>query len=293
MPSESRRAVIDIGSNTVRLAIFSGAPPDYRRLVDEKVRCRLADGLDLTGTLSERGVVKAKDAVAAYLKMARKSGVVSIRIVATAAVREASDGAKFAARLERRHGMKVHILAGEEEARLCAAGVMTGTRAAEGVIADLGGGSLELVEARNGDSGRCATTPLGHVRLGQRTGAGPGALDRIIHAELGQIPWLAEAPGTTLYLSGGAWRKLARRHISETGYGGALHGYRPPFEAFRAYVLDLLDLDAAGREAPGTVGIAARLAACLIADMEPGAVEFSTRGLADGCYVADFAHAAA
>ncbi len=294
MPTEPRHAVIDIGSNTVRLAIFCGTPPNYRRLVDEKARCRLADGLDLTGRLSERGVTKAKDAIAGYVKMARKAGVETIRMVATAAVREAAGGARFAARLERRHGVPVHILSGEEEAQTCALGVMTGTQAADGIIADLGGGSLELVEALEGVARRCASTPLGHVRVGQRCeAAGPGALDRLIYAELGPIEWLSGTPGKTLYLSGGAWRKLARRHIALSGHDGPVHGYRPAFDPFHDNILDLLEDAAKDPHGLGAVGTAARLAACLISVVEPGAVEFSTRGLCDGCYVAAFRDIAA
>lgn len=288
---DDKLAVLDIGSNTVRLSVLCGAPPDHRRLVDSKVACRLAEGLGRSGKLSPQGVLMAFEAIGSYLADAAAAGAGSVQLVATAAVREAADGPAFAAELERRFGYPVRILSGDDEARLSARGVLSGIERADGLVADLGGGSLELIEAADGVIRRMASRPLGHIRLAQQAGTSRAALDRIIIAELGRAPWIVSARGKRIYLAGGAFRKLARRHIAKHAPGASVHGYMLPAEEMKRFIESRRN---APTKASGQSAAAAmRLLACLLDTAQPGAIEFSTRGLCDGCYVTSCAEAAA
>jgi len=284
-----RRAFVDIGSNSVRLVIFAAPPPDHRRFIDEKVNCRLAEGLDRTGRLSPAGVAMAVDAIGGYFNRARSLGVGSVRLVATAAVRDASDGKHFAARLERQFGQPVRILDGDEEAALSARGIMSGPADASsvsGLIVDLGGGSLELVEVKgDGKVGRLASLSLGHIRLSQRTGASAARLTEAIAGSFAEISWLGAAKGRKIYLAGGAFRKLGHLHMEAAGSAGELDGYAIDRTAALRFCDTLT-----GRPAPG-VGdfepkvIAAHLVTHLLAATGVDGIVFSTRGLMDGCHV--------
>jgi exopolyphosphatase/guanosine-5'-triphosphate,3'-diphosphate pyrophosphatase len=134
---------------------------------------------------------------------------------------------EFAAALEARMpGVSIRILTGEAEAQLSAEGVLMGFPAADGILGDLGGGSLEVVQLDEGRVTRSASLPLGVIRLAERAGGETVRARAIAEAELARQPWLAEGSGRDLYLVGGAWRALARMHIAQTGYPLAIvHHY--------------------------------------------------------------------
>jgi len=115
-------------------------------------------------------------------------------------------------------GVPIRVLSGREEADLSAMGVLCGIPAADGILADIGGGSLELVRLERGARGVSHTLSLGAIRLAERSGDDPVRARAIAEADLALIPWLPEGVNRDLYLVGGAWRALARIHMGQTGY---------------------------------------------------------------------------
>jgi exopolyphosphatase/guanosine-5'-triphosphate,3'-diphosphate pyrophosphatase len=153
-----------------------------------------------------------------FTGLATAMGVGRLDMVATAAVREASDGAAFVAEVERRFGLGVRVLSGAEEARLAALGVLSGVPDADGVLGDLGGGSLDLVALEAGVCGDAATLPLGHLRVAEVSAGDPGRAGAVITEHLAGVGWLDVMAGRSLYAVGGSWRALARIFIEQIGY---------------------------------------------------------------------------
>ena len=140
-------------------------------------------------------------------------------MLATAAVRDARNGADFVAGLQARMpDVPIRILSGQQEAEYSAEGVLCGIPTADGILADIGGGSLELVRLDRGARGVSHTLSLGAIRLAERAGGDPVRARAIAEADLATVPWLAEGANCDLYLVGGAWRALARIHMAQTGY---------------------------------------------------------------------------
>jgi exopolyphosphatase/guanosine-5'-triphosphate,3'-diphosphate pyrophosphatase len=165
-------------------------------IFNEKAVLRLGRGLQSTGRLNEDGMA-----------------------LATAAVRDADNGAAFVEALrDRLPNTPIHILSGAEEAAYSADGMLCGIPAADGVLADIGGGSLEVVRLVDGTRGPSQTLRLGVIRLAERSGGDPIRARAIAEEDLQSVPWLGQAAGSDLYLVGGAWRALARIHMAQTNY---------------------------------------------------------------------------
>lgn len=218
-PGLPRCGVVDLGSNSVRLVVFEGVGRTPVAIFNEKAVLRLGRGLQATGLLNADGMEQALTVMARYAAVARAMGAYPFDVLATAAVRDASNGAAFVAALEARlDGVAIHILSGEEEAELSAEGLLCGIPEADGVLADIGGGSLEVVRLRHGEPWAARTLRLGIIRLAERAGGDVARAREIVEGDLATVPWLGEASGRDLYLVGGAWRGLARVHIASTGY---------------------------------------------------------------------------
>ena len=217
--ARERCAVVDLGSNSVRLVVYEGRARNPVAIFNEKAVLRLGKGLQNTGRLNEAGVAQALKVMVRYHVIARSMGAEPFEVLATAAVRDATNGAEFVASLQARMpGTAIRILSGPEEARLSAAGLGCGIADADGVLADIGGGSLELVRLDRAGVRHAATLRLGVIRLSERA---DGNLDRardIADADLGGLPWLGDSPDGALYLVGGAWRALARVHMQHVHY---------------------------------------------------------------------------
>ena len=217
-PEAPRCAVVDLGSNSVRLVVFEGQTRNPLAIFNEKAVLRLGRGLEATGLLNEDGVGQALTVMNRYYAIARAMGAAPFEVLATAAVRDARNGPAFVAGLEARMpGVAIRVLSGEEEAELSAAGVLCGIPQADGILADIGGGSLELVRLTAGQCGEVRTLPLGVIRLAERAGGDPVRARALVESDLATVPWLSEGAGRDLYLVGGAWRALARIHIAQTG----------------------------------------------------------------------------
>ncbi len=242
----SRCAVVDLGSNSVRLVVFEGTSRNPVAIFNERAVLRLGRGLETTGKLNEEGVTAALTVMHRYAAIARAMGADPMEVLATAAVRDASNGAAFVAGLrDRMPGVPIRILSGEEEAALSAAGVLCGIPQADGILADIGGGSLEVVRLSQGRAGLAHTLPLGVIRLADRAATDLVRARALAEADLRTVPWLFQYPGRDLYLVGGAWRALARIHMAQTGY---------PLAIVHHYTLDRDEV----RDLTGVIGSANR-----------------------------------
>ncbi len=214
-----RCAVVDLGSNSVRLVVFEGHTRNPIAIFNEKAVLRLGRGLQATGRLNEDGVAQALTVMHRYHAVARAMRAHPFEVLATAAVRDATNGPDFVATLQAHMPeVPIRVLPGTREAELSALGVLCGIPTADGILADIGGGSLEVVRLDQGVRGVSQTLRLGVIRLAERAGHDPVRARAIAEAELATVPWLAEGLGRDLFLVGGAWRALARIHMAQTGY---------------------------------------------------------------------------
>jgi exopolyphosphatase/guanosine-5'-triphosphate,3'-diphosphate pyrophosphatase len=217
--SLSRCGVVDLGSNSVRLVVFEGHTRNPVAIFNEKSVLRLGRGVHGTRRLNEDGMGLAFTVMHRYRAVARAMGADPFEVLATAAVRDAENGPSFIAALQSRMPeVPIRVLSGTQEAEYSAEGVVCGIPTAHGLLADIGGGSLEVVQLEAGVRGRSQTLPLGVIRLAERADGDPTRARAIAEADMAAVPWLAEAAGRDLYLVGGAWRALARIHIAQTGY---------------------------------------------------------------------------
>ncbi len=213
-----RVGVVDIGSNTVRLVVYETPTRLPIPIFNEKADCRLAGGLSASGRLNPEGVHRAIATLKRFVRLADAMGVDHLELVATAAVRDASDGPAFVETASRACGKPIHVLSGAEEARLAAVGVLNGLPGADGALADLGGGSLDLVALDAGRISAFATLPCGHLRLAEDAGFNRGRARLLLDERLATVPWLDRLGGRTLYCVGGTWRALAKIFIDQTNH---------------------------------------------------------------------------
>ncbi len=211
-------SVVDIGSNSVRMVAYD----DLRRMpapiFNEKISAGLGRGVASGGRLPEDGVERTLRLLARFRLLNERIGVRRVFAIATAAVRDAADGEAFRQRAEEALGAPIRVLSGAEEAHYTALGVLCGIPEANGVVGDLGGGSLELVRVKHGKVKSGDTLPLGALRLSEE---GEGELARIreiIRRRLDGHKLVKKLEGRVLYAVGGAWRNLARLHMHWTGY---------------------------------------------------------------------------
>lgn len=216
--ASGRVGIVDIGSNTVRLVVYETPVRLPIPIFNEKAQCGLAHNMGKTGRLDPDGMTHAFRTLVRFSRLAEAMGVAHLEIVATAAVRDAEDGRAFAERAERVCGQPVHVLSGAEEARLAAVGLLNGVPDADGVLGDLGGGSLDLVGLDCGQIGQFATLPVGHLRLAEDSEGRRDVARGLVSQRLAQAPWLDRVDGRTVFAVGGSWRALARIFIEQTHY---------------------------------------------------------------------------
>lgn len=287
---DGRTAIIDIGSNSIRLVVYDGPVRIPSILFNEKVMAGLGRGLVKDGALDSEATDRALTALSRFQRLAGQMGVAQVRTVATAAVREASNGADFIDHIEAL-GLQVEVLSGEEEARMAGYGVLAGIPDANGIVGDLGGGSLELIRVGDGKVGERVSFPLGVLRVAAIRDHGPKALERVVAEALGATGWEGRGEGLPFYLVGGSWRSLARLDMHLSGFPlPIIHHYRMPIEAPQRLIRSLAHLDKARlREISGispsripTLGHAAALLAVLVRHLGSSSLVVSAYGLREG-----------
>jgi len=205
----TKQAVIDIGSNSVRLVIYDGPRRAPFPICNEKALCGLGRDMSADGRLNPRAVDSALATLARFKCLLKEHGDPQTEAVATAAVREASDGPKFIKRV-RALGLDVAVVGGREEASLAAFGVASYEPNATGLVGDMGGGSLELVTLDRGKAGEAVSLSIGPLRLMQTAKADLKAAAKEIDKSLAGVSWIKSGKRDTLFAVGGAWRSIAR-----------------------------------------------------------------------------------
>lgn len=220
-----RTAIVDIGSNSVRLVVFSGPRRNPALIFNEKVMAGLGRSLAETGAIDEAAMTRAIHALERFRIVAREMDVDETVCVATAAVRDASNGAEFTRRVAAL-GLDITILSGEDEARTAGMGVLSAIPEADGIVGDLGGGSLDLARIAGGEVHETATLPLGVLRAAAIRREDAAALAHRLDSMVAAYPWLGQHRGKPFYLVGGSWRALARLDMHLTAYPlRVLHQY--------------------------------------------------------------------
>ncbi|MSP49793.1 MAG: Ppx/GppA family phosphatase [Alphaproteobacteria bacterium] len=283
--------VLDVGSNSIRLVVFEHDGRAPVPVFNEKVLCGLGRGVATTGRLDDGAMADAHRNLARFAGVAAAMGVGRMTAVATAAVREAGNGPAFVAEVRRRTGIRLFTLSGEEEARTSALGVLSGNPDADGVMGDLGGASLELVDIGRGRTRAQVTLPLGPLALTELSGGSLKRARGVVAAHLAEVPWLDRLAGRDLYLVGGSWRALARVHMAMADYPlKIIHAYTVEAAAARAFLGRLPGLGKA--QLKRIPGVARRVdgllwAAVPLAEVvrigKPRRLVFSSYGLREGC----------
>lgn len=286
----ARVGVVDVGSNSVRLVVFDGAARSPAYFYNEKIMCALGAGLSETGHLSPEGRVRALSAMRRFRKLADSMGLSELTVVATAAVRDASDGREFRDEVLRETGLRIWVIDGEEEARLSAQGVLLGWPGAYGLVCDIGGSSMELAEISGGRVGRRVTSQLGPLKLRDMKG---GARAREAHIRE-VMDGLAERMGRQrdrLFLVGGSWRAIARIDMLRRGYPlHVLHEYRMQPAAVRETVKfiqksdpeELRALAGVSGSRMALVPYAAEVLSRLVKTFKPKDIALSSYGIREG-----------
>ena len=282
-------AVIDIGSNSVRLVLYRLEGRAIWTVFNEKVLAGLGRDLPQTGRLSEAGVAMALPALRRFAAVIEGVRPQHVFVAATAAVREAEDGVTFCERVAAETGFHIRVLSGEDEARYAARGVLAGHPTAEGVAADMGGASLELIRLGNGEVGKGITLPLGPFSLADDSEFDAKRLRARIDKRLkGKT---ADFETATLHAVGGAWRSIAQLHMAMSDY---------PLQIVHQYAMSADDARDVARfvsrqsrtsldRTPGvsrrraeTLPYAALVLEALIEKLALKTVEFSAWGLREG-----------
>jgi len=284
-------AIVDIGSNSIRLLVYDqlGRAPLPR--FNEKSLARLAEGLAETGAIAPDNFRRAVEAVRRFRAIADAMGVARIDAVATEAIRRASNGPKLAQAIESESGLKVRILSGAEEARFATLGVISGFFRPVGAVGDMGGGSLEVAEAIDDHVGeRWVSLPLGALPVEAMLSAGVSAAKRQVDEILrSRLPHALARP--VFYAVGGGWRALAKAHMETVDAPvKVVQGYTLPTAEARKFARMIARLTPAKLAAtPGVAERRARTlpAAALTLDrvlkyLAPERVVFSALGLREG-----------
>jgi exopolyphosphatase/guanosine-5'-triphosphate,3'-diphosphate pyrophosphatase len=220
-------AVIDIGSNSVRLVIYEGLTVSPTPIFNEKLLAGLGREVQSTGLIAQDAIDKALIALKRFRTLCGTLHVRKIWAIATAACRDARNGPAFIAAAERICKVRIDVLSGKREAQLTALGVISGIHRPDGIVGDLGGGSLELVDVRGTHVKSGLTLPLGGLALQDVSAKSIKKAEYIVESKLKGLDMLGAGEGRSFYAVGGTWRALARLHMWQTGYPfHVMHNYR-------------------------------------------------------------------
>ncbi len=287
--------IIDIGSNSVRFVAYGGSARVPSVLFNEKVMAALGRGLAIDGCLDDIAMDRTLKSLARFRQLGREMKLKKLHTVATAAVRDADNGPAFLKRIAE-IGLKPRLLPGSEEAELSGLGVISAIPRAQGIVADLGGGSLELIGVARGAAGEGTSLPLGSLRVG----GAPKQSDivRSLKAGLKQSRLQDAARGQGLYLVGGSFRALALLDMKTTGHPLPIvhhHKIAPGRLADLRAILDTLGMEElrvltgiSASRIP-TLPAAATILEAMIETLGPRRVVVSAFGLREGLLYRDLA----
>lgn len=286
MATAEPAAIIDIGSNSVRLVVYAGPARVPTPIFNEKVLAGLGSGADRSGPLPEEPRHVALAALNRFRLLLDQMKVKRTRVVATAAIRDAADGAQFVREIDRL-GFTCEVLSAQDEAHFAGEGVISGIPEAEGTVGDLGGGSLELVNVAAGATEAGISIPLGVLRLRPSASGERDARD-LLRSALRSSGIRERAKGRNFYMVGGSWRALARVDMLSTNFPLPItHQYRmkPTRARELRKTLQNLDVRIARSVAPARLAstpVAAMLLELLVEELQPSRLVVSTYGIREG-----------
>ena len=277
----------------MRLVVYAGAPRARDRLYNEKVLAGLGKGIGEGQPLPEKGRTRAIRALRRFRRLLDDMNVRTTRCVATAAAREATDGADFI-REVRAIGLPCRLISEADEARYAGQGVLYGIPGASGLVGDLGGGSLELIDVGGGETRDGLSLPLGVLRV-EANDAGRKKAQKMTRAALRGSR--LDGRGRPLYLVGGSWRALARIDMALTNYPLPItHLYRMTPERVRELARVTAregEWTSAAPEARHvTTPVAAMLLDVLAEEVEPSEIVISAAGIREGILYSNLSPAA-
>jgi exopolyphosphatase/guanosine-5'-triphosphate,3'-diphosphate pyrophosphatase len=251
-------AVLDIGSNSVRLVVYERHARALTPLYNEKAACALGRGLAATGRIADANVERALTAMQRFALVARLMRVSKVHVLATSAVRDARNSQSFVSAIEQVMGEDVRVLSGPEEAHFAALGVIAGIPDFEGLVGDQGGGSLELSSLSRGSDTSGETHELGVIRLQDDSGGAPARAAALARTRLKASRLLRQFPGGAFCAIGGTWRSFAKLLQVRANY--PLHmvqHYVAPAAEVTALCDEIIAATAAGKPMPGADTISA------------------------------------
>jgi len=286
-------AVVDIGSNSIRLVVYERLCRAPIALFNEKSVCALGKGVATTGRIGSPEIDSALHALRRFAHIAGALQAGEIEYVATDAVRRAENGAEFLAEAERAAGRPIIVLSGRDEAHAAAMGVAYSFNQPQGVVGDLGGGSVDLsTVAPSGPGTTYGSLPIGTLPVTRMLLEDRAATAAFVDAHLATVPWLAgAATGSSFYVVGGGWRALARVRLAMTDTPlKVVHDYRLSADEALRLGRSIAGLDTEELQTvpgmPGrrleTVRAAALLLERVVHRLEPERVVFSAFGLREG-----------
>jgi exopolyphosphatase / guanosine-5'-triphosphate,3'-diphosphate pyrophosphatase len=231
-------AVIDIGSNSVRMVVYDTAHHPPEKIFNEKVICPLGRDLSLTGKLNPDAAHSAFKALQAYKLLSELYHTTSLLVVGTAALRDASDGMEFIHRVQSEIGIAIRVLSGDEEAGYAARGVLMFDPSADGVVADFGGGSLELARIYGDKTHDTISLPMGAYRVLAMGDRGAENISDFLNPISGRFGNLKN-----LYAIGGSWRLLALAYMRREQKMQELQGYTISTPVMIQFCKHILTLD--------------------------------------------------
>lgn len=276
-------AVIDIGSNSVRLFVFAIAQGKIEQLAAEKFFCGLGRDLGITGKLNADSIALTLDALHGFRRELARHDINREIVIGTAALREAKDANEFIDRVKSETEFHIQIIEGEEEARLAALGILSQRPGAVGVVADFGGGSLELARIGRGEVHEKISLKLGAHYL-KAMGKDESEIERKLNAALGRQPVFGNP--SRLFLIGGSWRSLAKACLGHDEVEGVHFDGTEIIQFCRGLEAEppsrLMDVYGMERQRAEIMDVSALMLRKLIEILNPASIEISTAGIRDG-----------
>lgn len=253
MPNNHERVgIIDIGSNSIRLAIYETTPQGYYRLINEiKESARLSGKMNAAGAMEAKEIHSIVPILRQFREVCGAYGCRTLRVAATAAIRNAANAQEIGRMLEEETGLPVEILTGEQEAYFGFVAVAGGMVIEDGFLIDIGGGSTEITYFRGRTLIESASLPIGAVNAQVKFGVAEepwppeqiAQLQEEVRRMLDSLPWIGAYPGLPLIGLGGTIRTLGKLDQRRRKYPLRLaHHYRLEPESLRHYAETLPQL---------------------------------------------------
>lgn len=291
LPGSIPVAVIDIGSNSVRLVVYETLSRSLTPIFNEKVLCGLGRAVASTGRLDQNAVEKALAALVRFRTLCDILHAEQVLVMATAAARDAENGEDFVRRAEEICRTEVEVLSGRREAELAAMGVLAGFYRPDGLVGDLGGGSLELIEVKGEALSTGITLPVGGLTLQDASKRSIARAERLVRAAFDKVEQLPTARDRAFYAVGGTWRALARLHLTQKKYPlRVMHAYTIPADEALAFCRKVSEadpgkldfIDSVSSERRPLLAYGALVLEQIIARFEPRNVVVSALGVREG-----------